>query len=84
METSSQVLINTIPKIKKFANIACQFESEIDVIAGKYVLDGKSIMALFSINILEPMIVRIISDSEEEIESFKRVMEEFKYECNER
>lgn len=83
MEVSLQVLINTIPKIKKFASITCQFESEIDIIAGKYVLDGKSIMALFSINILEPITVRIVSDSEEEIESFNRVMEEFKYEHNE-
>ena len=70
--------IGTIAKVKNFAAITSEFESDIEVVAGRYVLDGKSIMALFSVNLLEPLLVRVVSDNEEEIEIFNRVMEEFK------
>lgn len=81
MNKEITIRINTIEKIKRFSNITVQFDSEIEVLSGRYIVDGKSIMALFSVDILEPMIARIISDDEEEIKSFNRVMEEFKYEC---
>lgn len=82
MNKEITIRINTIEKIKRFSNITVQFDSEIEVLSGRYIVDGKSIMALFSVDILEPMIARIISDDEEEIKSFNRVMEEFKYEDN--
>ena len=75
--------LGTISKVKQFVHITEEFESEIDVISGRYTVDAKSIMGLFSLNILEPLIVRINSENEEEIKSFNRVMEEFKYEKNE-
>jgi phosphotransferase system HPr-like phosphotransfer protein len=82
MNKEITIRINTIEKIKRLSNITVQFDSEIEVLSGRYIVDGKSIMALFSVDILEPMIARIISDNEEEIKSFNRVMEEFKYEDN--
>lgn len=75
--------LGTISKVKQFVHITEEFESEIDVISGRYTVDAKSIIGLFSLNILEPLIVRINSENEEEIKSFNRVMEEFKYEKNE-
>ena len=74
--------LNTIPKVKSFVNIVDKFESDIDVMSGHYICDGKSIMALFSLNLLEPMVVKIHSENDEEIKSFNEVMEEFKYEYN--
>lgn len=80
MSKEVQVIINTIEKVKRFSNITSEFVDEIEVLSGRYVIDGKSIMALFSVNLLEPLTVRILTDSEEEIETFNRVMEEFKWE----
>ena len=80
MKKELKVLINTIPKVKNFVNITSKFDCDIDVLSGRYRLDGKSIMALFSMNLLEPMIVKIESDNKEEIRSFNEVMEEFKWE----
>lgn len=70
--------LNTISKVKQFVHIVEEYKSEIDVVSGRYVCDAKSIMGLFSLNLLEPLLVRILSDDENEIESFNRVMEEFK------
>ena len=77
------VSLNTIQKVKDFVNIIDKFESDVDIEQGKYVIDAKSIMAIFSLNLLEPMVVKMDSENEEEMESFSRVMEEFKYEHNE-
>lgn len=82
MSNEVNILLNTIPKVKRFANITDKFESDVDVISEHYTCNGKSIMALFSLNLLEPMVVKIHSENDEEIESFNEVMEEFKYECN--
>lgn len=75
------VSLNTIQKVKDFVNIIDKFESDVDIEQGKYVINAKSIMAIFSLNLLEPMVAKMDSENEEEMESFIRVMEEFKYEC---
>lgn len=82
MNKEVKVILNTIERVKQFVQITEKFKSEIDVLSGRYVISGKSIMGIFSLNLLEPLVVKIFSDDIEEIESFNRVMEEFKYECN--
>lgn len=83
MNKEVTINLSSINKVKQFVHITEEFQSDIDVILGKYTVDGKSIMGLFSLNLLEPLFVRIDSEDENEIESFNRVMEEFKYEHNE-
>lgn len=80
MSNKVRILLNSVQKVKNFVLIAEVFESDIEVISGKWIVDGSSIMGLFSLNLLEPLLVRIDSDNQEEIESFYRVMEEFKWE----
>lgn len=72
--------VNTIEKVKRFVNIVDKFESDVDISQEKYVINAKSIMAMFSLNLLEPLLVKIVSENKEEIESFNEVMEEFKWE----
>lgn len=75
-------MLNTIQRVQHFVDIVDKFVSDVEIISGKWVINAKSIMAIFSLNLLEPLLVKIDSDIVEEIESFNRVMEEFKYECN--
>lgn len=82
MNKEITIILNTIQKVKNFVTIVDKFESEIDIISGRYICNAKSIMALFSLNLLMPLIVKIYSENKEEIESFNKVLEEFKYECN--
>ena len=82
METMFKVLVDTIAKAKKFIATSNEFDSDIDVIRGRYTIDGKSIMGLFSLDLLKPITVKIHSDNEEEIKRFNEIMEEFKYENN--
>lgn len=64
--------------IKKFVNEARTFTSDINVRSGNYVVDGKSILGLFSINTSNPIEIELISSDLEEIERFNVMISKFK------
>lgn len=78
INTKIEICLNTIDKVKNFVSKALKFVSEIDVVSGKYVVNGKSMIGVFSLNLLEPVYVVIHSSAEEEINKFVKEMEEFK------
>lgn len=54
-----KVLLDSIEKVKDFVRTTSQFESDLDLISGKYVIDAKSILGLFSLNLSEPLTLKI-------------------------
>ena len=71
------IFLNTLDRVKKFGDIASKFDSDIDVIRNKYIVDGKSILGIFTLDLRQPVDVEIHSDNEEEIRTFNEVMEAF-------
>ena len=49
------VLLNTIEKVKKFVGITTDFETDVSLISGRYVIDAKSIVGIFSLNLSKPI-----------------------------
>ena len=78
MNTKVTVNLNEVAKVNKFVNEVTKFESDIDIISGRYVCDAKSLLAVFSYDLSKPVDVEIHSNREEEIRRFNEVMEEFK------
>lgn len=70
-----KVLINTIERIKEFGTLISQAKCDVDVISGRYVINAKSIMGLFSVDATKPVTVCIRSADEEE---YKKVVESIK------
>lgn len=62
-----QVTLNSIDSVKKFVDVTTVLHCDIDVLSGRYVVDGKSIMALFSIDLNRPVTVRVHDDEEGEL-----------------
>ena len=54
-----KIQLKTIEDIKDFCNICCKQDFEIDVIEGRYIIDAKSIMGLFSLNVSKTLNIRI-------------------------
>ena len=50
-----QISLNSIGKVKSFVNTISQFEYDFDLISGRYVIDAKSIMGLFSLDLSKPV-----------------------------
>jgi phosphotransferase system HPr-like phosphotransfer protein len=72
------VNLNGIEAVKRFNTVVSTFYSEIDIVKGRYVIDAKSIMGIFSLDLSKPIDVVIHSHSEDEIVRFYDVMKEFK------
>lgn len=61
METMKTVKIslNSIDKVKSFVNEISKFDCEFDLVSGRYVIDAKSIMGIFSLDISKPIDLNI-------------------------
>jgi len=57
------VLLSSINSVKDFVNIVSKYECDIDLVSGRYVVDAKSIMGIFSLDLSKPITVRVHSDS---------------------
>ena len=73
-----KINLNNINDIKKFIKISTSFMSDIDVITDRTVVDGKSILALLSLDLSQDIFVKIISDDITENRKFDAAMEEFR------
>ena len=49
------VLIDTVDKVKDFVNTITKFEADFDLVSGRYVIDAKSIMGIFSLDLSKPL-----------------------------
>ena len=56
------VLINTIERVKQFSAITGKETVDIDIIHGRYIIDAKSIMGIFSLDLAKPINLEIFSD----------------------
>ena len=57
-----QISLNSIGKVKSFVNAISQFEYDFDLISGRYVIDAKSIMGIFSLDLSKPIDLTIHAD----------------------
>ena len=65
--SSFYVSLSSIDEVKRFVDAATRCACEIDVLSGRYVINAKSIMGLFSLDLSQPVRVEVHgSDSERE------------------
>ena len=58
--------LNTIDKVKAFVNDLSKFDVDFDLVSGRYVIDAKSIMGIFSLDLSKPIDLNIHADNEAE------------------
>ena len=68
-----QISLNSIDKVKSFVNSITQFDFDFDLISGRYVIDAKSIMGIFSLDLSKPIELNIHAEGE----NLDSVMEKF-------
>ena len=78
MEKERYVFLNTIDRVENFVNKIIAIDSDVDLVSGRYILNAKSIMSIFSICLTEKLKLIIRSDDEDEIKLFNEITEEFK------
>jgi len=58
-----KVSLDSIDKVKVFVNLVSKFDSDFDLISGRYVIDAKSIMGIFSLDLSKPIELTIHDDA---------------------
>ena len=60
--TTQKILLNTIESVKDFVNIISKCDSPTDLVSGWYIVDAKSIMGIFSLDLSHPLELNIHAD----------------------
>ena len=68
-----KISLNSIDKVKSFVNDLTKFDTDFDLISGRYVIDAKSIMGIFSLDLSKPINLNIHAD-----ENMAAIMEAIK------
>jgi len=61
------ILLDSIDKVKAFVNIINPFDADFDLVSGRYVIDAKSLLGIFSLDIMKPITLNI-HNSEENVD----------------
>lgn len=75
---SIEINLNNPEKIKRFLQVVRTFMSDVDIMKGRAVLDAKSVMGVWGLDLSSSVFVSINSDNVEEIRKFDAAMEEFR------
>ena len=66
-----KISLNSIDKVKSFVNDLTKFDTDFDLISGRYVIDAKSIMGIFSLDLSKP--IRLEAHSEDNEKFFDEI-----------
>ena len=64
---SVDIRLSTIADVRDFVNTVSATDVEIDLASGRYVVDGKSIMGIFSLDLANPITMTIHKDDCDDI-----------------
>ena len=70
-----QISLNSIDKVKSFVNDITRFDCDFDLVSGRYVIDAKSIMGIFSLDLSKPIDLNI--HAEENIDEVMNVLKTY-------
>ncbi len=70
-----KICLNSIDKVKSFVNDLTKFDSDFDLVSGRYVIDAKSIMGIFSLDLSKPIDLNI--HEEKNLDNVMKVLEPY-------
>ena len=72
-----QISLNSIDKVKSFVNEITKYDNDFDLVSGRYVIDAKSIMGIFSLDLSKPLELRINSSDANEVDAVRQKISKF-------
>lgn len=70
------ICLNTIDKVKTFVNDINRFDHDFDLVSGRYVIDAKSIMGIFSLDLSKPITLNVHAD-DAQMEEVMKVLTQY-------
>ncbi len=70
------ISLGTIESVKKLVTKIANFDEDFEIICGKYIIDAKSILGIFSVDLSKPVLLRINAEGDR-LEEIKEAVKEF-------
>lgn len=67
----TKITLSTIQDVREFVNTVVGVDYEVDLVQGRYVIDAKSIMGIFSLDLLSP--ITVVAHTESAAEFFESI-----------
>lgn len=64
---TANIRINTIEDVKNFVTTVTKCNYDVDIVSGRYAIDAKSIMGIFSLDLSKHLELRVHSDDCDEL-----------------
>lgn len=61
MKTAT-IKLSSIEAVRNFVDVVRKYDCEIDLSSGRYIIDAKSIMGIFSLDLMNPVKLTVHSD----------------------
>ena len=76
MKTTKKIKFETFDKVNQFVRFITDFESDLDVVSGRYVVNAKSIMGIYSLDLSKELDLNIYENIEGETEKIVQKLQE--------
>lgn len=73
---SYEIFFKSIIDVKNFVNIINKFDFDVDLVSGRYVVDAKSIMGIFSLDLSRPITLRAFT---QDVGDLEKAVSEFMF-----
>ena len=60
-----KIILPKVEDVRNFVNTVSRFDVDMDLRSGRYVVDAKSLLAIFSLDLMSPIEVVVYTDGEE-------------------
>lgn len=71
------IKVDSVDKVKDFVKVTNKIVPDMDLIVGRYIIDAKSIMGIFSVDLTRKICLKIHSDNEKECTEIRKKLEKF-------
>ena len=71
--TKTKVMLDSINAVKKFVSIVSMYEFDVDLVSGRYAVDAKSIMGIFSLDLSSP--IELVAHTDDASKFFGEIKE---------
>lgn len=75
--TEYHISLPDVESVKCFVNAVTRFDCDIDIVSDRYVVDAKSIMGIFSLDLSRPLLLKINSSNTDDVEAIRDAISEF-------
>lgn len=61
------IILDSVDKVKDFVREMSKFETDIDLVSSRFIVDAKSLMEILSLDLTKPIEVRILNKQDERL-----------------